>query len=81
MADGKSLDVYNRFSIAYTGSNWLEAKKASIEGGYGGRARIIADKTNKFSVNPLYPRHQRSINPRTDETGAISISELSEQMS
>jgi hypothetical protein len=36
------------FSIAYTGQQLVfAAKKASIERGGHGRARIIADKTNK----------------------------------
>ena len=28
--------------------------------------RIMADKAKKISVNPLNPRHPRSINPYTD---------------
>jgi hypothetical protein len=28
--------------------------------------RISADKTEKISVDPQYPRHPRSINPYTD---------------
>jgi hypothetical protein len=30
--------------------------------------RIIADKTKKIGVNPLYPRHPCSINPYTDRS-------------
>jgi len=34
--------------------------------------RILADKTQKVSVNPLNPRHQRFINPDTDMKTALA---------
>jgi hypothetical protein len=38
--------------------------------------RIIPDKARKISVNPLYPRHPRSIIPYADLIIALSAREI-----
>jgi hypothetical protein len=35
--------------------------------------RIIADKPKKFSVNPLYQRYQRSMNPYTFLKSSLAL--------
>jgi hypothetical protein len=49
-------------------SNWFAAKKAAIDADERGSSQI---KPKRVSVNPLYPRHQRSINPYTDLQTAL----------
>jgi len=59
------LEVLGRFYIGFQlrmrVGNWFVAKKAAIECRWRGRARIIAYKTKKVSVNPLHLRYPRSI--------------------
>jgi hypothetical protein len=52
----------------------VRGKNVSIEEcGYGGRERVIADKTRKISVNPHYPYPPRYINTRADPKSALNL--------